>query len=412
MAIFSSIVFLFCAGLIVYVLAGYPLLLGWIARRKTVPIHKDGKLRSVTFIIAVRNGEKFIANKFESILGLNYPRDLMEILVVSDGSEDRTEQIVEDFRSEGVRLLKLPRGGKAAAISAALPLAQNEILVFTDVRQRLHPDSLRNLVACFGDPTVGAASGELSILKGEHHDEADTGLYWRYEVWIRKQMSRIDSTWGTNGPFYAMRRSLAVPVPADTLLDDVYLPLAAFFKGYRLILEPSAKAFDFPTSLQSEFRRKVRTQAGLYQILQFYPNLLTGANRMRIHFLSAKFGRLLIPYALILIAVSSFGLPGIWRSTALIGQAFFYLLAGIDGIIPKSLPLKRLTSLAHTFVILMVTPILGLKVFFVPPRSLWKETVVREVPAPEEPASLVTQAIRSGQRSGAVPERRRREGNT
>ncbi|MDQ6707895.1 MAG: glycosyltransferase family 2 protein [Acidobacteriota bacterium] len=379
-AAFPIVVFLLSGLLIVYILAGYPLLLGWMARRKAVPIRKDSTLRPVSFVIAVHNGEKFIANKLQSILGLNYPRNLMEILVVSDGSTDRTEEIVESFRSDGVNLLRLPRGGKPAALNAGIPLARNEILVLTDVRQTLDPDSLRNLIGCFGDPSVGVVSGELSIRKGGQHDEADTGLYWRYEVWIRKQMSCIDSTWGSNGPFYAMRRGLAVPIPPETLLDDVYLPLAAFFAGYRLILEDSAKAFDYPTSLDSEFRRKVRTQAGLYQILQQYPKLLTSKNRMRMHFLSAKFGRLLLPFALIAIAISSFGLPVAWRSLALLAQAVFYALAAVDTLLPQSLPLKRLTSPIHTFVVLMVTPILALKIFFVPPRSLWKQTVVSDAP--------------------------------
>ncbi|MGI8991373.1 MAG: glycosyltransferase family 2 protein [Bryobacteraceae bacterium] len=376
MTALSSVVFLLAAFFVVYILAGYPLLLGWIARRRAVPVRKDSKFRSVSFVIAVHNGENFIANKLQSILELNYPRDLMEILVVSDGSTDRTEEIVLEFEHEAVKLLRLPRGGKPAAVNAGISLARNEILVLTDVRQTLDPDSLRNLAGCFADPSVGVVSGELSIRKGEHRDEADTGLYWRYEVWIRKQMSRIDSTWGANGPFYAMRRSLAVPIPPETLLDDVYLPLAAFFAGHRMILEESAKAFDYPTSLQSEFRRKVRTQAGLYQILRQYPKLLTSENRMRVHFLSAKFGRLLLPFALIAIAISTFGLPGVWRSLALISQALFYTLAALDVLLPRNFPLKRLSSPIHTFVVLMVTPILALKVFFVAPRSLWKQTVV------------------------------------
>ena len=95
---------------------------------------------------------------------------------------------------------------------------------------------------------MGAVSGELIIRKGASHDEADIGLYWRYETWIRNRLSDIDSIFGATGPFYALRRELAVPIPPDQLLDDMYLPLAAFFRGYRLIVEPRARAFDYPTS--------------------------------------------------------------------------------------------------------------------------------------------------------------------
>jgi biofilm PGA synthesis N-glycosyltransferase PgaC len=377
MALLSIAVFTLSLAAILYVLAGYPLFLAWFANRRAKPITKDAELRTVSFVIAVRNGEKFLAAKLQSIFELNYPRELMQITVISDGSNDRTDEIARSFSDRGVSFFRIEPSGKSSAINFGISRATGEILILTDVRQTLDPDSVRNVIACFGDPTVGAVSGELAIRAGFSREEADTGLYWKYEVFIRKQMSRIDSTFGTNGPFYAMRRSLAVPIPPDTLIDDVYLPLAAFFQGYRLILEDSAKAFDYPTNLTSEFKRKVRTQAGLYQILQQYPQLLTSENRMRIHFLSGKFGRLAIPFFLILIALSTFGLPAPYRLIALAGQTLFYLLAILDLWIPQKSMLKRLTSPIRTFVVLMAAALLGIQVFFVPPRKLWKETKVR-----------------------------------
>ena len=272
---------------------------------------------------------------------------------------------------------RIERSGKPAAVNLGIAHSTGEILILTDVRQTVDANSIRNVVACFGDPTVGVVSGELSIRKGESQEEADTGLYWKYEVFIRKQMSRIDSTFGANGPFYAMRRSLAVRIPEDTLLDDVYLPLAAFFGGYRIILEESAKAFDYPTTLTSEFRRKVRTQAGLYQILQQYPQLLTGRNRMRKHFISAKFGRLAIPLLMILMAIATFGLPHPLLEVAFAGQAAFYLIALLDALVPEGSAIKTISSPIRTFVVLMGAALMGLQIFFVPPRRLWKETKVR-----------------------------------
>jgi len=379
MTILSTAVFLMSAVLLVYVVVGYPLVLAILTRKFGRPFTRDEELRTVSIVIAVRNGEKFIADKLNSILALDYPKELIEILVVSDGSDDATDSIAAGFADRGVQLWPVLRGGKAAALNLGISKATNEILILTDVRQRLAVESVRRLVGCFGDPEVGVASGELSILQGQTDEETDTRLYWNYEVWIRKHMSTLDSTFGANGPFYAMRRALAVAIPEDTLLDDVYLPLAAFFKGYRLVLEDSAKAFDYPTSLDSEFQRKVRTQAGLFQILKAYPQMLTSKNRMRFHFLSAKYGRPAMPWLLLLVAVSSCGLPAPFALWAVMLQALFYGLSAVDRFIPASFPLKRLTSPIRTFVMLVLSSVVAMKIFFVPPRELWKETQVRKV---------------------------------
>ncbi len=375
----ATIVFVASGALVVYLIAGYPVLLTLLSRIKRRPVRKDNVLRTVSIVIAIRNGENFVADKLDSILALDYPQDLIEIIVISDGSTDHTDEIARTYDGRGVQLWRLPGGGKAAALNFGIGKARNELLVLTDVRQRLARDSVRQLVKCFGDPAVGAASGKLCILDGETEAESSTGLYWKYEVSIRKGMSAIGSTFGTNGPFYAMRRALAVPVPADALLDDVYLPLAAFFQGFRLVLEESAKAFDYPTSLQSEFRRKVRTQAGLFQILRLYPQILRRDNSMRFHWVSAKFGRLALPWLLLLMLVTSLALPSPFATWCFLGQLVFYLTAAVDSLVPKWLPLKRATSLVRTFVVLVISSISAVRVFFVPPRKLWKETQVRKV---------------------------------
>src|SRR5262249_27307012 len=154
--------------------------------------------------------------------------------VLSDGSTDRTHEEVRRFISRAnVHLIVLPRGGKAAALNAGIARATGEILFMTDVRQQLAPDSLNHLVACFADPEVGVVSGELVIREGVGQEEASVGLYWKYEKWIRKQLTRVDSVLGATGCIYAMRRELATPLPENTLVDDMFLPLAAFFRGYR-----------------------------------------------------------------------------------------------------------------------------------------------------------------------------------
>ena len=371
-------IYLFCgaAALGLYIVLGYPLLLGLMARLRPKPILKSRQRKTVSVVIPAYNGEKFIGTKLKSILDLDYPRELVEILVVSDGSTDRTDSIVQGFGEQRVRLVRVPHGGKCAALNAAIPQAGGEILLLTDMRQVVASDSLQPMIDCFADSSVGAVSGELIILKGESHDEEDIGLYRRYENWIRNRLSEVDSIFGATGSIYALRRELAVPIPADQLLDDMYLPLAAFFRGYRLIVEPRARAFDYPTNRGTEFTRKARTLAGNYQILRSYPALLGPRNRMWLHYASYKLGRLMLPWILVVLLVSSCFLPVPWKWLMLGGQTAFYGLAAVDPLLPAYFPAKRLSSFAGTFVSLMLAAAWGLSIFFVPARSLWKESKV------------------------------------
>lgn len=368
----ALITFIVCAVFILYVFAGYPLLLGWMAKRRSRPVARAPYFPPVSILIAVYNGERYLEAKLRSILALDYPKENMEILVASDGSTDTTADIARSYAGRGVRLLQLPRGGKCAALNAAIAEAKHEMLVLTDVRQALAPDSLARLMENMADPQVGAASGELTILRGASQEEAAVGLYWRYEVWIRLRLSAIDSIFGATGAYYVLRRHLAVPLPADTLLDDMHLPLTAFFRGYRLIVDSRARMFDYPTGLGQEFWRKVRTLAGNYQILRAYPQLLSPANRMVWHFLSYKFGRLLLPYALLLAGIASFFLPLPEKWIILAAQALFYLIALLDPVLPEMFPLKRFSSAARTFVTMMAATVCALAVFFVSSRRLWK----------------------------------------
>jgi hypothetical protein len=214
----------------------------------------------------------------------------------------------------------------------------------------------------------------LIIREGATLGEANVGLYWKYEKWIRKSMSRIDSVLGATGAIYAMRASLARPLPPDAILDDIMLPLGAFFAGYRIILDEKARAYDEPASLDTEFRRKVRTLAGVFQLVAAFPQLLGPRNRMWLHFMSHKFGRMPLPWALLVVAVSSFWLPAPWSMVALAAQAAFYGAALLDMAVPERWPLKRLTSPIRTFVVLMIATAAAVAIFFVPARVLWGQT--------------------------------------
>jgi poly-beta-1,6-N-acetyl-D-glucosamine synthase len=358
---------------LLYVVVVYPLLLAlWPAKERRRAGTTPEKWRTASIILPVRNGERWIGKKLESLLALDYPRDLVRILVISDNSTDKTDEVVRGF-GPAVQLLQSPGRGKASAINQGLAHATGDILFFTDVRQMVDPQSLRVLVACFDDPQVGAATGELIILSGERTEQKNVGLYWRLEKWIRKRHSAIDSVLGATGAIYAMRRSLARPLPAHTLLDDVHLPMYAFFAGYRIVWAGEARAYDSPTALNVEFRRKVRTLAGVYQLAGRFPGALLGpSNRMWFHFMSHKIARLLLPFALIGVFFSSFFLPAPWPKVLVPAQLAFYAIAIADLLTPESTLLKKLTSISRTFVVLVAAAFCAASILFRRPESFWE----------------------------------------
>ncbi len=372
----AVIIFASSVAFVVYVLAGYPILLAIYARLFPQPIRKAPMRKQISIVVPVRNGVRWVENKIRSLLESSYPAELMDVLIVSDGSTDGTDEIVANYPDTRVHLMPLPSSGKAVAVTRGLESVSGEIIVLTDVRQIFDGDALSKLVACFAEPSVGVVTGELVIREGLSREEYNTGLYWRYEKWIRRNLNRVNAMLGATGSIYAIRRELVAPVPSEILLDDVYIPFVAAFRGFRIFFEDQAKAYDLPTGLHSEFWRKVRTQAGVCQIISRFPGLLWPGNRRFIHFVSHKLGRLLLPYAMLAIVISSFGLPEAWRRVALIGQAVFYGFALLDPAIPENNPLKRLSAVIRAFVVLVAAALCALTVFFRPPDRLWKETRV------------------------------------
>ena len=202
-----------------------------------------------------------------------YPAEKVEICVASDGSADETENILKGA-NPAVKWTRGPRLGKATALNEAIRLCSGDIVVFTDVRQEIERSALRELAADFADPTVGCVSGELMLRSGGQNIAGGVSHYWRMEKAVRKLESETGSVVGATGAIYAVRRTLVPEVPAGTLLDDVYIPLAVVRQGQRVLFEPAARAWDDPTgSAVQEFRRNVRTLAGNYQLLQIAPRL-------------------------------------------------------------------------------------------------------------------------------------------
>jgi poly-beta-1,6-N-acetyl-D-glucosamine synthase len=370
----AAIVFLIAVLGMLYLLLGYPLLLRWWPTRGTPVNRSEGLTPRVSVLMAVHNGEAYLPARLDNLLALNYPTDSLEIFVISDDSTDRTDEIATEYQDRGVHLLRVPRGGKAAALNAGLAKATGEILLFCDVRQRFDTEALRQLVANFHDPSVGVVTGELRILKpdGAAGEQADMDLYWRYEIWVRGIHSRLWSLFNTTGCIYAMRRNLARPLAVGTLGDDAALPLLAYRAGYRIVFEPRAIAYDYPTQAGGEFRRRMRTLSGAWQVWVRHPRLLLWPHRMWLHFFSHKFGRLLLPWLLLTALVSSFWLPdSAWKWAIICGEAAFLLAAVTEPLLPSRFPARRLFSLCRTFLLMNLAALLSLRVFFVSPQSMW-----------------------------------------
>lgn len=327
---------------IIYTYIGYPLLLSaWRSLRKK-RVQKGEILPSVSVIVAVFNEERVIERKLKNLLDLNYPASHLEIIVSSDGSTDQTEAKVSRWQERhpngpALLLLTAPNHiGKAAALNRAVSHARGEILLFTDARQLLDRNAVLELVSNFADDRVGAVSGELILMDRPGGQEAaGIGLYWRYEKWLRKMESDIDSMLGATGAIYAVRKALYDPISSETILDDVLIPMQAVFKGYRTVFEPNALAYDFVAKrTENEFARKVRTLAGNYQLLWSIDALWSWKrNRVFFQFFSHKVARLVVPFMLMLLLFSNlFLMQGVylvflWLQLAWYGLA---LLGGVS----------------------------------------------------------------------------------
>lgn len=331
---------------VLYTYAGYPVLLGVWARlrpRPAAPLTRDTSrittaLPGVTIIIAARNEGRRLPARIANLLASDYPAERMEIIVASDGSTDDTVAALAAYRDR-VTVLDLPAAGKPAALNAAVRCATQPILVFADARQRFAPDAVRRLVTHFGDPHLGAVSGELMIDPAASTIGDGVGAYWTYEKWLRRHESQIGSTLGVTGAIYAMRRCLWQPLPVDTLLDDVLGPMRVVLRGYRVGFEPAARAFDEAAAdASAELRRKVRTLAGNFQLFVHEPRLaLPGVNPVWLQFFSHKVGRLFVPYALLALLVSSAGLALThwYYATAFAAQLAFYGLAAYGAVLDR-----------------------------------------------------------------------------
>ena len=386
-------IFWLAAALVGYSYLGYPAWLWLRSRWSPRPVRRSSGQSSrqspsqssavpaVTAVMVVRNEEAVIARKLENLLTLDYPQAKLDLVVISDGSRDRTPAILADYaRDSRVRtrlrtLIKPASEGKAAGLNDAIKLATGDVLLFTDARQQIESNALRLLIENFADPDVGAASGELMLgdpTSGE--TGKGMGLYWRIEKKIRELESASGSVVGATGAIYCARRTLldASLLPESTILDDVLLPMQIVRKGSRVIFDARARAWDSPDLGEGrEFSRKVRTLSGNYQLLQLAPWLLSSQNAIRFEFITHKLSRLAVPFALLALLTASIFLPQPFYRAALGVQLAFYALslAALAGV--KIGPLSRIADPARTFVVLNSAAMVAFINFVTGRKAIW-----------------------------------------
>jgi cellulose synthase/poly-beta-1,6-N-acetylglucosamine synthase-like glycosyltransferase len=255
----AKVLFWGSLGALAWTHVGYPLATGALARVRRRPVSADARYEpSVSVVVAAYNEEAVIERRLENLLALDYPADRLEIVVASDASSDRTNELVEAVaaREPRVRLLDCPRGGKVAAQDRAVRETAGEIVAFSDANATWAPDALRHLVADLADPEVAYVCGRLRLEDAAGSNRE--GLYWRYELWLREQESRLGSITGGNGSIYALTRDDYVEVD-PRWGHDLAFPYRMVQAGKRAVYQPKAHAFEQPTPTnETEYARKVR----------------------------------------------------------------------------------------------------------------------------------------------------------
>jgi poly-beta-1,6-N-acetyl-D-glucosamine synthase len=342
--IFLMLIFWISCFFILYTYLVYPLMIGLMAWIFSKPDAYIELYPPITFMIPAYNEEKYISEKLENTLSLDYPAEKIQILVVADGSSDDTVKKVESYRERGVELSYIPdRNGKMAAIVRAMNDVRGEIVIFSDANNMYDLQSVRELILPFSDPQVGGTTGAKFIIEDGRDLSSAEGLYWKYESFIKKSESSLDSCVSSVGEILAIRRSVFV-VPTERIInDDHYIILKILRQGYRVIYTPLARSFEkVSQTARDEVERRTRMNVGLFQTIAMSGQLLPFKRPLLVwQIFSHKYSRAFVPFAMLLAFFSNLAiLPSFraeeFRQNTLISsvmllcfilQLIFYILA-------------------------------------------------------------------------------------
>jgi len=316
----------------------YPILIWFLSKLKSTPQKKiENYSPAVSILISAYNEEKVIEKRVKNLLSQNYDKNLIEIIVGSDCSTDKTNEIlsrlVTEFPQVKVFLFN-ERKGKAGVLNDLYKFASNDILIFTDANTEFESNAIRNLVKHFQDPSIGGVSGRLVLIEKKIHQKkgVEEKKYWEYETFIKKSEGDLGILIGANGGIFAIRKSLFSEIPTDKpVTDDFYLSLSVIKKGYKFIYESLAIGFEeVAKDLSSEFNRKIRFAATNFQTITFFKSLLLNKNLILSYaFWSHKILRWFLPQVMLVVfVINIFLIPAdnVYLVTFLI-QLLFYLLA-------------------------------------------------------------------------------------
>jgi len=364
----AEVVFWLSAAALFYTYAGYPILLALISTIRPRRVRRGEFESTVSVIIAAYNEERDLAAKLENTLALDYPSELLEIIVASDCSNDRTDEIVREFASRGVRLHRQPkRLGKTAAQNAAVEQSSGEIILFSDATSLYRPDVVKTVMPSFADPTVGCVAGRLTYI-----DPAQSQIgrgarsYWSYETFLKKHESRACSLIGASGCLYAVRRAAYVPLYHEACSDFI-IATKMVEQGMRAIYEPNAVCTE-ETNRRTDKEMKMRVRI----IAQTFTDLWRHVGMMNpfrsgfyaIQLLSHKVMRYLVPFFLIAILAASATLTGskVYR-VFFVAQLACYACALLAWMLEAVGIRSRLLALPQYFVLANVASLLALYQF-------------------------------------------------
>lgn len=367
-----KLLFWFCFALTFYAYFGYAVWLWFVVRLRRQPIRSQPITPTVSILIAARNEEATLPAKLENLRRLDYPLDRLQIVIASDGSTDRTADILKEHIPNIVPVILATSSGKALALNTAVQHATGDILIFLDAPQLIDSNTVSELISCFADSDIGAVSGELLLESASNGSSSDAlGIYWKIEKIVRKLESASGSVVGVTGAIYAIRRELYTEIPPGTILDDVLIPMNVVRMGKRVVFQPSAIARDRVFSEKGkEFSRKVRTLTGNYQLLRLAPWLLSDENPILFRLISHKLIRLAVPLFLVLMLAASAAAYGPFYRTVFWLQILFYLLAACGALGPRFRSLKPV-AIASTFVMLNVAAAIAFYNFVAGKKDLW-----------------------------------------